>query len=187
MVNTWYRYQTFKVSKYRLDSSIILLYLNVDTYFVIWILYADFQIHTIVLTYRIWTYNASIEYRTQFWYRQVSKQLGYRPSFTWYAQHIIVRWTQTFKLQGIHNIWQFAVIRHYRSSTFLVPHPPEVVAQGGQLFRYEVVCTLSQCRRLAQNCRSALTINCIAIHREHEVSWRTKSCGLPSVPGWFWR
>ena len=45
---TWYRYQTFEVSKYRLDSSIILLYLNVDTYFVIWILYADFQIRPTV-------------------------------------------------------------------------------------------------------------------------------------------
>ena len=30
---TWYRYQTFKVSKYRLDSSIISLYLDIDTYF----------------------------------------------------------------------------------------------------------------------------------------------------------
>ena len=31
--NTWYRYQIFKVSKYRLDSSIISLYLDIDTYF----------------------------------------------------------------------------------------------------------------------------------------------------------
>ena len=53
---TCYRYQTFiKVSKYQLDSSEILLYLDIDMYFGIWILYADFQIYTIVLTYRIWT------------------------------------------------------------------------------------------------------------------------------------
>ncbi len=57
---TWYRYRTFKVLKY---SLIISLYLEIDTYFGIWIIYADFQIYTIVLTYRIWTYNASIEYR----------------------------------------------------------------------------------------------------------------------------
>ena len=30
---TWFRYQTFKVSKYRLDSSIISLYLEINTYF----------------------------------------------------------------------------------------------------------------------------------------------------------
>ena len=70
------------VSNFQSIDWIISLYLDIDTYFGIWILYADFQIYTIVLTYRIWTYNASIEYRTQFWYRQASKKLSYRPSST---------------------------------------------------------------------------------------------------------
>ena len=82
---TWYRYQTFKVSKYRLDSSIISLYLDIDTYFQFLDLNSLCRLPNIiqiVLTDRIMDLQRkyrvpSIEHN---WYRQVSKQLWYRPS-----------------------------------------------------------------------------------------------------------
>ena len=84
----WYRYRSImtpysigtKLSKYhsivcRLDSSIISLYLDTNTYFVNWILY------TVVLAYRIYTLQRKYRvHRTQFWYRKVSKKLWHRPS-----------------------------------------------------------------------------------------------------------
>ena len=74
---------SIKLSKYRsiecrLDSSIISLYL--DTNFVNLIIDAETSKYTVVLAYMIYTYCASIEYRTQFWYRQVSTKLWYHPS-----------------------------------------------------------------------------------------------------------